>query len=479
VPSDKSILLVNPNQMQPPVAPIALDYLASALKDSGHRVDLLDLCFSTDPFADIRRYFTSNSASIIAITLRNTDDTTFITRDFFLPRIKRIAECIRECTDAPIVIGGSGFSVAAEAVLEFCGLDLGIWGEGEYGLPLLVDRIAKGEDYRDVPGAVYRGKEGLQRNSATYIDLAKMPMPRRDTVDNRRYYREGGMGGVETKRGCPKKCIYCADPLGKGSKLRLRSPSSVADEIKSLLDMGIEHIHICDSEFNYPYKHARSICREIIDRGLGSRLSWYAYCSPAPFDEDLARLFVQSGCAGVNFGVDSANDCILRTLGRDYTSEDVSRTADICHRSGLVFMYDLLLGGPGETRNSLRETIEAMKRMSPHRVGASLGVRVYPKTSLAKMILQQGPLETNPNLHGECDGSFLAPIFYLSAELGDDASQYLEGLIGVDERFMFMAGDSSSSNYNYNTNTVLVNAIRDGYRGAFWDILRRLGEEEP
>ena len=475
--SDKSILLVNPNQMKPPVAPIALDYLASALKDSGYRVDLLDLCFSIDPFADIRRYFTSNSAFIVAITLRNTDDTTFATRDFFLPRIKKVAECLRDCTDAPIVIGGSGFSVAAEAVLEFCGLDLGIWGEGEYALPLLVDRLLKGEDYLNVSGLVYRSKKGFHRNSPAYIDLSKMLAPRRDTVDNRRYYTEGGMGGIETKRGCPRKCIYCSDPLGKGSKLRLRSPSNVVDEIEALLGMGIDYIHICDSEFNYPYEHARSICREIIDRGLGSRVRWYAYCSPAPFDEELCRLFMQTGCAGVNFGADSANDRILKTLGRDFTSEEVARTAEICRRLGLVFMYDLLLGGPGETRDSLKETIESMKRMSPHRVGASLGVRVYPKTSLARMVLQQGPIERNPNLHGEKDPSFLAPVFYLSAELGEDASQYLEGLIGGDGRFMFMSGGSSNSNYNYNANAVLVDAIRDGYRGAFWDILRRLRED--
>jgi len=477
VASDNSVLLVNPNQIKPPVAPIALDYLASALTESGCKVDILDLCFSTDTLADIRRCFTSNSASIVAITLRNTDDTSFATRDFFLPEIKGIADCLRECTTAPIVIGGSGFSVASEAVLEFCGLDLGIWGEGEYSLPLLVDRILKDEDYRNVPGAVYRVKKGFHRNSPTYIDLTKMPAPRRDAVDSRRYYMEGGMGSIETKRGCPKKCIYCADPLGKGSKVRLRSPASVADEIELLLGMGIDHIHICDSEFNYPYEHARSVCREIIDRGLGSRVRWYAYCSPAPFDEDLARLFIQAGCAGVNFGVDSANDRMLLELGRDFTAEDIARTAEICHRSGLVFMYDLLLGGPGETHDSLKETIEAMKRMSPHRVGASLGVRVYPKTSLARMVLQQGPVETNPNLHGERNASFLAPVFYLSAELGDDASAYLEGLIGEDERFMFMAGEASSTNYNYNANTVLVDAIRDGYRGAFWDILRRLEEE--
>jgi len=166
---------------------------------------------------------------------------------------------------------------------------------------------------------------------------------------------------------------------------------------------------------------------------------------------------------------------MLKTLGRDYTSEDLASTADICRRCGLVFMYDLLLGGPGETRDSLRESVEAMKRMSPQRVGASLGVRVYPGTKLAKMILQEGPVVGNPNLHGTRDESFLAPVFYLSSELGEDAPRYLEGLIGGDERFLFMAGDASNSNYNYNDNSILVDAIKSGYRGAFWDILRRLG----
>jgi tRNA A37 methylthiotransferase MiaB len=58
-------------------------------------------------------------------------------------------------------------------------------------------------------------------------------------VDNRRYFSEGGMGNIETKRGCAKRCIYCADPLGKGDKVRCRSPKSVADEVEGLLAMGI------------------------------------------------------------------------------------------------------------------------------------------------------------------------------------------------------------------------------------------------
>ena len=471
----RRVPLVNPNRMKPPVAPIALDYLTSSLAGRGFEIDLLDLCFSDDFAREIEGYFASKDSFAIAITLRNTDDTSLVTRDFFIPRLKEMIDCIRSHSCAPLILGGSGFSIMPEAILQYCGLDMGIWGEGEYSLPLLLRKIAAGEDYRTVPGLVYRVARGFRRNPPRYLDLESMPAPERNAVDNRRYFSEGGMGSIEAKRGCPKRCIYCADPLAKGRRVRRRSPGSVVDEIEVLLRMGIDHFHFCDSEFNLPPAHAGEICREIASRGLASRVRWYAYCSPAPFSEGLAALFKKAGCAGINFGVDSASERMLRTLERDFTVEDVARTAQLCHRQGIVFMYDLLLGGPGETGDSLRETIETMKRLSPSRVGASLGMRIFPETRLAAMVRRQGPVEQNPNLRGVRDEKFFTPVFYLSSALGEDAPGYLASLVDGDERFFFMSGEVADRNYNYNENTLLTGAIRDGYRGAFWDILRRLG----
>ncbi len=473
---NQKILLVNPNQMQPPVAPLALDYLASALAQSGFEIDLLDLCFAQDFAREIERYFASNSVLAIALTLRNTDDTCFATRDSFIPRFKEIVDSLRGQSAVPVILGGSGFSIMPEDILEYCNLDLGIWGEGEYSLPLLVSKLTAGEDYRDVPGLVYRAGRGFRRNPPRYLDLGDMTTPQRNVVDNRRYFLEGGMGSIESKRGCPQRCIYCVDPVAKGRRVRSRSPRSVVDEIEALLQMGIDYFHFCDSEFNLPPDHAQEVCRQIIAQGLGARINWHTYCSPAPFSDELAILFQKAGCVGINFGVDSGNDRMLHNLGRDFTVKDLERTAHICHRQGLVFMYDLLLGGPGETRESLEETIEDMKRLSPSRVGATLGVRVFPNTMLADLVQREGPVGQNPNLHGAADERFFAPVFYLSSALGADAPEYLAGLIAGDERFFFMSGESADQDYNYNQNTTLVNAIRDGYRGAFWDILRQLAE---
>ena len=91
----------------------------------------------------------------------------------------------------------------------------------------------------------------------------------------------------------------------------------------------------------------------------------------------------------------------------------------------------------------------------------------------------QGPPAKNPNLQGVVEGNddFFAPIFYLSSALGSGSAEYLSRLIGGDERFFFTSKSAGDQNYNYNENTVLVNAISAGYRGAYWDILRRLTGE--
>ncbi|MDM7999055.1 MAG: radical SAM protein [Dehalococcoidia bacterium] len=473
------VLLINPNRMKPPVTPIALDYLADALARNGIQPHVLDLCLAGDWRAAMDVFFARTTVDAVGMTLRNIDDTTFASREFFLPGFKEISDYVKLKTDAPTIVGGSGFSIMPEDVLEYCGLDLGVVGDGEGPLPMLVRMLTEGQDYRHVPGLVYRDGAGFSRNAAIWPDIQAAPPPGRLAVDNGRYLAEGGMGSIESKRGCPNRCIYCVDALSKGHRWRCRSPESVVDEMEALLAQGVDCLHFCDSEFNLPASHARDVCREIVRRGLGDRLGWYAYASPVPFDSDTAALYRQAGCRGINFGVDSADDRVLRMLGRDYTAEDLSRTAAACRRQRLTFMYDLLLGGPGETRETLERTVTAMKRMSPDRVGAALGIRLFPGTRLADMILAAGPLDSNPNLHGDVanNGRLFRPVFYLSAELGSEAPHYLDKLVGGDERFLLMrppqAGDM---NYNYNDNSRLVEAIRQGYRGAFWDILRRVSD---
>lgn len=474
-------LLVNTNRMRPPVAPVGLDYLADSVRAAGHEPTLLDLCLSTDIEADVEAAC-RQAPDVIGCTVRNTDDCFYASGVSFLPVIADTVARLRTCTDAPIVLGGVGFSVMPEAVIEATGADFGIAGEGEEAFVGLLRALeqrtgpAGAPDADRVPGLVVRGDRGMRRTPAVDIALDRLPVRTRSFVDNRRYFAEGGQAGFETRRGCPQSCIYCADPVAKGRRSRLLPADRVVDELRALLGQGIDHLHTCDPEFNVPLAHAHDVCRAMIEAGLGGRMRWYAYCAPVPFDAETAALMSRAGCAGIDFGADSGSDRMLRRLGRPYRAADLASTARACRQAGIPFMYDLMLGGPDETVDSLRESLDLVRRIGPDCVGISLGIRVYDGTPIADEVRRAGPMEVNPALRGERigNGQLLRPVFYLSPGLGPDPAALVRDIVGDDPRFFLPGGAEEERDYNYNDNDLLSKAIRDGARGAYWDILRRM-----
>lgn len=470
------VLLINPNRMKPVVAPLALDYLASALEHQGVAVRLLDLSFATEVEGEITHALTQEPVDVVGITVRNIDDSYFASRDFCLEKVKDVVDLVRKHATCPLVLGGVGFSILPVAALRYCKVNLGIWGEGELAFPLLVKALKARSSLTEVPGLVYLRGDTCRRNRPQYADLAGLDLSARSTVDNVRYFHEGGMVGFETKRGCNQVCHYCADPIAKGNTIRMRPPKEVASELEGLLKRGITHFHTCDSEFNLPCEHAEEVCRELIAKKLGSKLQWYAYAAPPDFPEELARLMRKAGCVGINFGVDSGNDRMLKSLGRRHTASDLRAIAHRCRRHGFSFMFDLLLGGPGETRASIRRTLDLMKEISPSRIGISLGVRVYPGTRFGKTLGKK--MAVSPEgFFGTLHEEMLRPLYFLAPALGQDIVRYVKELIDHDPRFFFGSSEEIEENYNYNDNSHLVKALKHGYKGAFWDILRRVEEE--
>jgi radical SAM superfamily enzyme YgiQ (UPF0313 family) len=178
----------------------------------------------------------------------------------------------------------------------------------------------------------------------------------------------------------------------------------------------------------------------------------------------------------VNFGADSGGAGMLRALGRDYAPEDVKTAVERCRRNDLACMTDLLLGGPGETAESVRRTIEFFRLVSPDRVGLSVGLRVYPGTALARIAAREPSALHGP---GATDGDFAKQAFYIAPALGEGIFSLVRSLVGNDRRFFFSDPTAADRNYNYDDNRVLVDAVARGYRGAYWDILRRLQEGLP
>ncbi|MGB9715250.1 MAG: B12-binding domain-containing radical SAM protein [Thermodesulfovibrionales bacterium] len=437
----KKILLINPNKVKPPVAPLGLEYLSSYLHEKGHKVLIYDVNINKQGLSYILE---KESPQIVGISVRNIDDSCYATSEFFLDMIKTMVVEIKE-KEIPVVLGGVGYSIMPFEVLAYTGADAGIWGDGEDIFESLIS-------------------SGIMPKGIIHAQIFNLKefKPRRGFIDNIFYYQKGGMAGIETTRGCNRNCIYCADPLAKGSKVRFRSIESVIEEIEQLLNNGITHYHLCDSEFNLSMEYTKSLCNTIINKGLGGKIGWYAYGVPENMDRDLAYLLRRAGCIGINFGIDHTDDRILSFLNKNFSYNTVKETVKICQKEGIKVMIDLLLGAPGETFESIRKVIEDMRSLKPFRVGTSYGIRVYRGTVFYEYLKR---------INYGLPPSLLRPFYYLSDKIKDGIDEFIKELIKGDELFFFNDRGEVSQNYNYNANKVLEDLISKGYRGAFWDIL--------
>jgi len=433
-------------------------------------VQVLDLAFVTDWKTALARELNDNEPLAVGLTVRNTDDCCFVTRKSFLPWISKVVTEVRRLTQAFVLLGGIGFSIMPEAILRLTQADAGIAGDGEEAVLALTRCLMNSKGISHLPNIVYWHKGNIVCNPRVDVNLQHTPGSRRRLFDNRRYEELGAMVGIETKRGCSQQCIFCADPVAKGSSIRLRPPLTVVQEFQDLLAQGVSWFHLCDSEFNLPIGHAKEVCHAVIQADLGDKLRWYCYCSPTPFDHELASLMKRAGCAGINFGVDSLCDEQLSRLGRSHSTSDIQRLVPLLKQERLNYMFDLLIGGPGETKETVRLTIKKARELNIPLTGIATGIRVYPGTPLGKAVAN-GSIKD-----GLCPGAghtFSEPLFYLSPYLGSDASALINELVAGDPHFLVLSSPAEEGSYNYADDEALCRLIREGARGAYWDIIGR------
>ncbi len=473
------LTLVNTNRMIPPIAPIGLEYVAGAARRAGIPVEVLDLNLVAEPAQALNAFFATRSPSLVGLSFRNVDDCFWPGSAWFVPELEETVRTIRSLCDAPIVLGGVGFSIFPKLLVERTGADFGVHGDGEDAVVQLWQALARRKGLEDISGLIWRDGGVVRANGPAWPSTITLAT-QRDAIDNPTYLRLGGQIGLETKRGCPRCCAYCADPLAKGSQSRLRDPDEVAQEVAALEAQGVDVLHLCDSEFNVPRQHAMEVCEALIRRGLGERVRWYAYLAVVPFDAELARAMRRAGCVGINFTSDSASPVMLAMYGHPHKPEHLRHAVQCCRQEGIAVMLDLLLGGPGETHETAAQSIRFLQEIDPDCVGAALGVRLYPGTRIAERVLSRGAPEGIYRRYlGPID--LLKPTYYVSPALGQTPGALIRELIGDDIRF-FPPGEDASpqvaacdpfANYNYSQNRALAEAVAAGARGAYWDILRR------
>lgn len=356
------VLLISANRetLPSPVVPLGVLAVAGALREEND-VRVLDLCFERDPEAAVRDEIARSSPDVIGVGLRNLHTNAYDGTPEHL--IEGYASVVRaaKSSGAPVVLGGAGFSLRPTMLLERLGADHGVVGEGEWAFRDLVRALARGERPPRVVRAA-RAPVPLTRRGAEH-ELDRLPPVARDLADPR-YLAFDGTDNLQTKRGCAFQCAYCDYPDLEGSKVRMRDPERVADELEARARTpGVEYVFIVDSVFNVPRSHAIAVCDAIVRRG--ARVPWVCYASPAGLDRDVVSAMARAGCVGVELGSDSGSAAMLARLNKPFALDAIVRAHELFRAYGIKECHTFVLGAMNESAEEAGETLRFVERLDP------------------------------------------------------------------------------------------------------------------
>ena len=238
---------------------------------------------------------------------------------------------------------------------------------------------------RKVFGGKYTGRSLCRRR----------PSP----LDYKNYCEAGGVIGFETHKGCSSSCVFC---LEANKRVSFKGIEDTLKEIKSFVDIGLDHFHLCDSEFNESLEYSIDFCSSLKKAGLGIR--WAVYMKSANFNRALFRLMKDAGVYLITLSVDSWKKCPLYWT-------DYERFVFGARSAGIKVAVDFLTGFPYETGEDLKEYFDVLRRPLPDSVGVNTYLRLYKTLQITDIILRDDNLKSH--LLGEVDDqTLLRPVFY-------------------------------------------------------------------
>jgi radical SAM superfamily enzyme YgiQ (UPF0313 family) len=402
------VLLISSNteRINMVTIPLGLGLVAAAARRAGHEVTFLDMLNEQDPGGAIRRSVGAARPDVIGISVRNIDDQTRESPRFLLEQVRPMVEACRACTRAPIVLGGAGYSIFPEAALAYLGADLGVCGDGEAVFPALLDRLEDGCDPSDLPGVYVAGRPPQVKPAFPDV-LSSFPVWDEALGSLVDPATPDFWVPVQTRRGCPNDCSYCSTAAIQGRKIRTRSPREVVELVARLANAACRRFYFVDNSFNIPESQALEICRWM--KELAPGVEWRCILYPHLVTEDLVRAMAEAGCVEVSLGCESGCERILREFNKRFTPNDVRTTTELLAAHGIRCIGFLLLGGPGETRETVEESLAFAESLPLHALEITVGIRIYPGTPLARRAVEEGMILAEDDL--------LQPRFYLVRDL--------------------------------------------------------------
>ncbi|MFH0999078.1 MAG: lipid biosynthesis B12-binding/radical SAM protein [Pseudomonadota bacterium] len=447
------VLLVSANTITEPypVYPLGLDYVAAAIADR-HEVQIADMN-SLNGYDALLEIIGRFSADVIGISLRNIDNTdTTDPKDFFNAH-RELIQKIRDHSSALIVLGGSGFTIFPEEIMNALEADYGIIGEGER-LSLLLGALENQKDTAAIPGVItghHPKPVPLPWNKGFYRNFSK------DQSRFEFYLKNGGMLNLQTKRGCSLNCIYCTYPHIEGSAQRLIDPAEVADTALQLQTAGAKYLFITDSTFNTDYAHTLNVARAFKDARVS--IPWGAFFIPNKMPDDYFRILRDAGLTHVEFGTESLSNSVLASYRKPYQRSHVFAAHQSAIDAGLHVAHYFLLGGPGENADTLEETLSGITNMNKSVFFFFCGMRIYPYTKLYDIAVEQGQITRSQSL--------LEPVFYRSSAIGtEQIIRMVKARAEGHPNWIIGSGGGETAG-------IIAKMYKRGYTGPLWEYLIR------
>ena len=385
-----------------PVYPLGMAVVSSALINAGHTVQQFDFLASGKSFSSLKDRICILKPDVVCLSMRNIDNVDSFTShtEWYLDGVREIIQEVRSCADVPIICGGPGFSIAPDLILDYIGGDYGVQGEGEEEAVEILNKLSHGKIPDRVTSARRFPLGPDDQESGTYVS---------EIVDF--YKAESDIFNVQTKRGCPSKCTYCSYPTIEGSAFRPRNPIHVVDDIERLQErFGANNFFFTDSVFNDKDRHYVKVVEEILKRNV--KIRWGSFFTPRSRDLEFLPLLKESGLYAVELGTDASSDTTLRAMRKGFLFDDVLAFNQACVDHKIPVAHFIIFGGPEETKSTLREGLENIKKLPSCVVFGFAGIRILPDTSLHKQAITEGVVDAENDL--------LKPVYYISPDIDYD-----------------------------------------------------------
>jgi radical SAM superfamily enzyme YgiQ (UPF0313 family) len=310
-----------------------------------------------------------------------------------------------------------------ETVANNPAVDAVVRGEFEYTAADLARALDAGGDLKGVPGLTYRDAEGdVRRNPdrPLFEPLDDMPFPARHIVKGDGYragiYSGGHPTAMVSSRGCPYRCTFCLWPdILYGHKFRARSAANVVDEIEEAVrTYGHDEIYFDDDTFSIDRQRVLDVCSMIRERGLETEVEWIAQCRVDTVDREMLEAMKAANCGYILFGVESGSPAMLKKMKKGITLDKVRQAFKLTREVGIKTQAFFLFGMPGETQETISETIQFAKEINASSTQFAIAIP-HPGTALYEECKANGWL-TSENWADYTSEASLIETPWLTAE---------------------------------------------------------------